>query len=97
MNDTKTMVLKIGAMCGIPDQSCLISRKTRDQIGVSVGDVVRIEVLDGNLVARRVMKAPNVPCKDEYVFLCPEDIGLLNVDISTNVELRLDPEGIECP
>lgn len=98
MSVAKSVQILVGCVCGIPDQTCMISKKTRTLLGVDVGSVIRIESEDNSTqVSRRVIKSPAVHNKDDFVFLSPEDLNLLNVKISDNVGIRLDPEGLECP
>jgi len=95
--DTKLKIL-IGCMCGMPGQTCLISKKNREALGLELGDVLLIESEEQSTsVSRRVLRAPNMPNKDEFVFLAPEDLDFLNLDISENVTISPDISGVERP
>jgi len=83
-------------MCGMPSQTCLMSKKNREALQLDVNGLVVVRSNDQDTsVVRRILKAPNIPQKDAFVFLSPDDLNLLNVNIADNVELSQDTEGVE--
>lgn len=85
-------------MCGMPAQTCLLSKKSREFLGIKVGDLVTINVPDSGSITRFVLKAPAaVQEKDSFVFLSPEDLQFLNIEIATTVDVSQDTVGVACP
>ena len=94
----KIIRLQVGAMCGIPEQTCLVSKRNRDTLGVHIGDLLKVQdPLRDSFVTRRILRAPRMELKDDFVFVSPEDLEFLNVDIADKVDISQDFGGIECP
>lgn len=94
----KTLQLKVAGICGIPAKTILLAKKNREALAIEVEGLVVIHCDDQDTtIVRRVVKAQHHPLMNDFVFLSPEDLHLLNVNIEDRVELRPDTEGIECP
>jgi hypothetical protein len=89
--------LKVGGMCGMPSQTCLLSKKSREALGVMIDDLVMINALDSGTIIRFVLKAPAIREKDDFVFLSPEDLKFLNIEIANTVDVFPDTVGVACP
>jgi hypothetical protein len=96
MSAVKTITLKVGGMCGMPAQTCLLSKKSRELLGIAVDDLVTVST-DVGSITRFVLKSPAIQEKDDFVFLSPEDLVFLNIEIATTVDVSLDTCGVACP
>jgi len=92
-----TLRLKLGAMCGIPPQTCLISKKNRDVLGLALDELVLIDHEGLGQVTRFILKSPNIPEKDDFVFVSVEDLKFLSAEIAEAVDVTPDKGGIACP